>query len=66
MKKIFVITLVLGLTSVACSKKENVNEESNVMLQEPEVTVVADTAKTAVSTPATTEATPAADSTATK
>lgn len=60
------IALASGLVSVACSKKENANTESNIMLQEPEVAVVADTAKTAVSTPATTEATPVVDSTSTK
>ncbi|MDY3528657.1 hypothetical protein PG593_02540 [Riemerella anatipestifer] len=66
MKKIFMIALASGLVSVACSKKENANTESNVMLQEPEVAVVADTVKAEASTPATTEATPVADSTATK
>ncbi|MDR7776075.1 hypothetical protein RIU05_10805, partial [Riemerella anatipestifer] len=66
MKKIFVIALVLGLTSIACSKKENTNAESNIMLPEPEVAVAVDTTKTTVSTPAAGTTTPATDSTATK
>ncbi|WP_018676301.1 hypothetical protein [Riemerella columbina] len=41
MKKVFLLALFAGLTTIACSKKENANTESNVMLQEPEVTEVA-------------------------
>lgn len=62
MKKILLSAAVIGFFAASCSKKEaNPLQDSNVMLQEPEVKVV-DTAKKAA-IPAT--PVPAATSTAT-
>ncbi len=64
MKKVFAIA-VLALLATACSKKETATE-SNVMLEEPEVTTV-DSAATAKPADQATAATPATgDSAATK
>ena len=48
MKKIFAIAIV-GIVALSCSKKnDNSLQDSNTMLQEPEVTVVDSAASTTV------------------
>lgn len=49
MKKVLAIAFVGGLFIASCSKKsENTLQDSNVMLQEPETTVVVDSTKAVV------------------
>lgn len=64
MKKLIAIAFVGGLVLASCAKKETATD-SNIMLEEPEVTVT-DTAKTVPTATAKPETAMVKDSTATK
>ncbi len=51
MKKVFAIALIGGLVLASCSKKEDANKESNIMLEEPEATMIKDSSAVPATAP---------------